>query len=449
MRADTKYLKHRGRAWWFKLKVPVAVRDCYDGKEHIEIALGTRDLDEANLRKLPLIARFKREFSSLQQVDPANRAAERFRLRLRELAGRDDSAAEGEELHIASMVDEAVERMIEVGGVPIERAQAWARLATTTEPTISELLDQWLASASYRKQTAQQHRHAVAGLKEYLGGDLLPSTVTGDIAADYVLKVLKPSASAYNTKRRKLNSLHAFWQWMSEHRLVPRGFNPWSGFRLSKGARGGASGTRRGYTDKELTVLFEERPDYPHLAEVMVLGLFTGARLDELCSLQAEDVTQVRSSYIVRITKSKTRAGIRSIVICHRVPIGLLKSLLKEHAAGPLFPELRGGGYDDRLSWAVSKAFGRFRDKRGLTRQTVFHSFRNTVITILENKGVQAGHVASFVGHKGGTLARDVYSDGPAFKTLREVARKIVYRKPVESVISAFCTRAEINTGDP
>jgi len=167
MRADTQHLKRRGRTWWFKLKIPAAIRDCYDGKEHVEISLGTRDLDEASLRKLPLVAQFKREFASLQQVDPANRAAETYRLRLRALAKRDDPAAEGEELHIGSMVGDAAKRMVAEQGVPVERAQAWARLATTTESTLSELLDQWLASATYRKQTAQQHRHAVAELKEH------------------------------------------------------------------------------------------------------------------------------------------------------------------------------------------------------------------------------------------------------------------------------------------
>jgi len=267
---------------------------------------------------------------------------------------------------------------------------------------------------------------------------MLPSAVTSDVAADYVLKVLKPSASAYNTKRRKLNSLHNFWQWMGEHRYVSRGFNPWSGFRLSKSERSASTADKRGYTDKELVELFHERPDYPHLAEIMVLGLFTGARLDEICSLRVEDVTPRRGAYVVRIAKSKTEAGKRSLVVCHRIAVDVLKGMLKAHKAGSLFPELRGGGYDGRLSWAASKAFGRFRDKRGLSRETDFHSFRRTVITILEDKAVHAGHVASFVGHEGGTLARDVYSDGPTFKTLREVAAKIKFSKTVETAVSEF-----------
>lgn len=292
--------------------------------------------------------------------------------------------------------------------------------------------------AEYSKQTAQQHRHAVGELTTFLGGDVLPSAVTDEVASRYVREEIQKAGAAYNTKRRKLNSLFAFWKWMGQHHIVPRGLNPWGGFTLQQ-SRQGVIRSKRGYTDAELIALFGERPEYPCLAEIMVLGLFTGARLDELCNLRSEDVTKQGRAYLLRITKSKTAAGIRSIAVCHPLAVSAIKALQDEHATGSLFPALRGGGYDDRLSWAVSKAFGRFRDKRGLSRETDFHSFRRIVITILENKAVHAGHVASFVGHEGGTLARDVYSDGPTFKTLRDVAAKVVYRKPVEKVVAEFC----------
>jgi hypothetical protein len=48
MQADTQHLKRRGHAWWFKLKIPAAIRDCYGGKEHIELSLATRDVGDPN-----------------------------------------------------------------------------------------------------------------------------------------------------------------------------------------------------------------------------------------------------------------------------------------------------------------------------------------------------------------------------------------------------------------
>lgn len=434
---DTSYLKQRNRAWWFKIKIPVAIRDCYDGKEHIETSLKTRDIREANLRKLPLLAKYQREFDSLRQVDPANREAAKLRLRLRQLKDRDDDSADAERDFITGLVDERAQEMVDRHGVSESHAKQWAILATTDRMTLSEALGQWLDSAEYSKQTAQQHRHAVGELRVFLGGDVLPSAVTDEVASRYVREEIQKADRSFNTKRRKLNSLFAFWKWMGQHHIVPRGLNPWGGFTLQK-RRMGEEKRKRGYTDAELIDLFGERPDYPCLADIMVVGLYTGARLDEICNLKAQDVEKRGQAYVLRITKSKTAAGIRSIVVCHALPIGVLRRLMDAHETGSLFPALRGGGYDERLSWAVSKAFGRFRDRRGLSRETDFHSFRRTVITILEDKAVHAGHVASFVGHEGGTLARDVYSDGPTFKTLRDVGAKIVYRKPVERAVAEF-----------
>jgi len=436
---DTSYLKQRNRAWWFKIKIPAVIRDCYEGREHVEISLKTRDLDEANLRKLPLLAKYQREFDRLRQVDPANREAAKLRLRLRQLQDRDDDSAETERDVIFDIVAERAQEMVDRHGVPEARAGQWATLATTDKATLSEALDQWLDSAEYSKQTAQQHRHAVGELKTFLGGDVLPSMVTDQTASGYVREELQKVDASYNTKRRKLNSLYAFWKWMGQHHIVPRGLNPWGGFTLQKGRKGEGK-SKRGYTDAELIDLFGQRPDYPCLADIMVIGLFTGARLDEICNLQTQDVEKRGQAYVLRITKSKTEAGIRSIVVCHAFVMGVLKRLKEAHETGSLFPELRGGGYDDRLSWAVSKAFGRFRDKRGLSRATDFHSFRRTVITILENRAVHPGHTASFVGHEGKTIGHDVYLDGLWFKTLRDVAAKIVYRKPVEKVVAEFCT---------
>jgi hypothetical protein len=60
-------------------------------------------------------------------------------------------------------------------------------------------------------------------------------------------------------------------------------------------------------------------------------------------------------------------------------------------------------------------------------------------MTVLENQSVHDGHIAGFVGHEGGTMSRDTYSDGLWRKTVRDVAAKIVYREPVENVVAEFC----------
>lgn len=437
MKADTSYLRRINRAWYFRIKVPAAVRDCYNRREILEVALHTRDLDQANIRKLPILAKYKREFDALRQIDPSAREAATIRKQLAELRAGDDLD------HASAIEAVAEDRAAELHskGMPLEHAKRWLSLATASTLSIEEASKQWLDASRLKEGTKRHHQHALGELREFMCGDALPSAVTPELAVRYVNERLRGTMSgAYNTRRNKLNSLYGLWEWMGENLVIPRGLNPWRGFKLRRENAHTSEGEKRGYTDDELVALFGERPTYQGLADVMVLGLYTGARLNELCSLRARDVRKQRGMHLVHIAKSKTKAGVRDVAVTHAVARAVLDSRLAVQASpeAQLFPEFTPGGYDGKLSWSVGKAFGRWRDDRGLTRQTDFHSFRRTVITVLENKRVPAGLTASFVGHEGGTLQHDVYSDGPWVKTLREIAAKIVYRKPVEHVVAAF-----------
>lgn len=75
----------------------------------------------------------------------------------------------------------------------------------------------------------------------------------------------------------------------------------------------------------ELVQLFSGKPTYPALREVMALGLYTGARIDELCSLQQGDVRLERGVAYLRICKSKTKAGLRTIAVAHPIALGIVK----------------------------------------------------------------------------------------------------------------------------
>ena len=59
---------------------------------------------------------------------------------------------------------------------------------------------------------------------------------------------------------------------------------------------------------------------------------------------------------------------------------------------GRLFPSLKPGGPDGKLSWFVSKRFTTLRRKLGITRERVgFHCFRKAVGTKLVSPAGKAG----------------------------------------------------------
>jgi integrase len=92
-------------------------------------------------------------------------------------------------------------------------------------------------------------------------------------------------------------------------------------------------------------------------------------------------------------------------------------------------------------SWAVSKAFGRYRTRQRLPGAVDFHSFRRTLITRLENLGVDQVRIARYVGHELPTLAFSVYSGGATEETQRATARAIEYPAKVEKGVRGFLRR--------
>lgn len=183
-------------------------------------------------------------------------------------------------------------------------------------------------------------------------------------------------------------------------------------------------------------------PTYKYLPDLIVLGLFTGAREEELCSLTVAQVEASRGHYVFKIKDAKTKAGIRYVAVTHPAPVAVLKRRMKGRSEdSQVFPELAPGGLDDKLSSSAVKAYGRYRRTCGVPDGTDFHSFRRSVVTVLEHAGVGQVSIARFVGHKVGTLAADTYSDGGTKNLALEVASKIRYSPEVEKAALTLADR--------
>jgi len=415
----TRYLQRLGQSWYVRVKVP-AVLQKRVGNTHIRRALGTRDLDEANRRKWAVVERIQAHLDGLR-------------------------AGHVGLIPIPLGKESAPASASPPPALQVELPQVLRARPEPHGADLEALLHEWLLVADCIEQTKRQHRQAVLEFLGFMGMRLGVQDVTREVAATFVQEGIKGSTRSYCTKRRKLNSLIAFWRWLAERRLVRSADNPWTGFRLGKKAAKRVQGRRkRPYRDEELLQLFSGRPVFPGLAGVMVLALFTGARMEELCALAHRDVRRDgESGFILEITKSKTAAGIRSLVVLHPAACQVLASRWNETDAPDvrLFSELLPGGYDGKYSWGASKAFGRYRDRLGLSRETDFHSLRRTFVTLMENAGVDQVRIARYVGHDLPTLAFAVYSGGSSEQTMRATADAVKYPSEVEAAVAAFIDR--------
>lgn len=147
--------------------------------------------------------------------------------------------------------------------------------------------------------------------------------------------------------------------------------------------------------------------------DTVLILLYTGMRIGELLQLQKSDINQRQQ--LIRITKSKTAAGIRVIPIHHRIQ-PLIAARMQTTGAY-LIADKDGRPY----------TYGRYCDLwrnimsaiRAADHTT--HDCRHTVATLLDNAGANETAKRRILGHAGGDVTERVYTH----KGLRQLRKCI------------------------
>jgi len=442
-----QYLQKVGGTYYARVRVPRTLEK-YTGQTHIRRTLETGDRAEANRRKHAVVGTIKADLERLRKAPtgPLERGisfadAKLWREDLKAAELADDEGERHDIIHDAAINKaEELERLYGT-----DKAKRWFKAATTTTDTLPELMGQWLDASDYKASTNAGHRKALAEVLKFVGNDhAVPADVTRKVAMSFIDTDLteRDPALAHSTIRDRLVSLGGFWKWMSSRDAVASNVNPWSDHKVSKERNKGRSPPKRkgGYTADEIVKLLvgndrvKAWPTYSYMPDLMVLGLFTGAREESLCALRVGDVEKGRGNCILRITNDKNVSGDRPVGITHAAALAVLKRRMHgRHGQDLLFPELKPGGLDAKLSSSAVKAYGRYRRACGVPDGTDFHSYRRNVCTVLENAGVGQVPIARFVGQKVGTMAADTYSGGSADANSLMTSRKVRYGAGVEA----------------
>lgn len=152
--------------------------------------------------------------------------------------------------------------------------------------------------------------------------------------------------------------------------------------------------------------------DEPGVDTVLIL-LYTGMRVGEMLALQKTDVN-IRQGYI-RITKSKTASGIRTIPIHHRI-FPLIVRRMKSFGSS-LIADSEGKQYDYSCYCIIWREVMHSINADGHTT----HDCRHTVATLLDNAGANETAKRRILGHAGGDVTERVYTH----KGLRQLRKCI------------------------
>lgn len=188
---------------------------------------------------------------------------------------------------------------------------------------------------------------------------------------------------------------------------------------------------RKPFTDDDLRLIFKDTQsagDGPAYFWVPRILLYTGARLEEICQLHAEDIRQEHGIWVFDINRDgskrlKTKNSERFVPVhSELIKMGLLKFTKKME--GHLFPELDFG--KNGFSTNLSKRMGRYIRKIGIADplKVANHSFRHTMTTRLGGAGVTEQTIDQLLGWKNDKNMRARYTSRFELESLRSAIEK-------------------------
>lgn len=264
-----------------------------------------------------------------------------------------------------------------------------------------------------------------------------------------------PEGERYSAKtlETRFTNVRSFIGWAEVEGLIDRA-SPLNKILTVPGGKVARKSTKRAYTDEELARLFHS-PDYakdrhskPWQFWMPILGLFTGARIEELAQLHLADIRQEGGVWVFDLNdldekEIKTAAG-RRLVPIHPFLIKDLRLVeyvedLRGRGFKRLFPTLKHDA-KGKYSHAVSKWFTRYRRacdvgaKEGAS-ELDFHSFRRTMITFCKHNGIDRHKVKELVGHEAGEFddVTSIYEERfPPAILLRDVVERLNFHKTLK-----------------
>jgi integrase len=322
-----------------------------------------------------------------------------------------------------------------------------------TKPrTLRDVFDRWQVSGEKVRTTDAITAYDRA-LRQFEGQHkgLALASITRDMG-DIYRTWLRNACKTSKTASDRINAIKSLLKYAADTlHWIP--FQPWRGLAI----KATTTNKRRPWTEAELTTLFTSPLHTSYALPdarlggreaaywIPLLGLFTGARLGELCQLHARDVQTVDGLPVIALTDDgegqqiKTTAGRRTIPLhSELIRLGFMDyaaSIQAQGAGVSLWPSLplrtgKPSDYFGRWFLAHRKALG-MAGAGGAS----FHYFRHTVRPLMRRAGF-AGEVRDRItGHETPGSVGDVVYDG---LTLRELV------PAVEAIRFPYLTLARV-----
>jgi integrase len=298
-------------------------------------------------------------------------------------------------------------------------ADRFFKIATGALVPLDAHLDEYLATLSNEKKSVDMRRSSI---RKFATVFPYVSDVARREVQKWANKKMQDGAKLA-TVQRELSELRGYWRYLQSLSLVPEDALPFDRLSLPRAQKVERAGERKPFAPENVVKLLNaaraNKDD--QLSDLIELGMWTGARLEELCALKIDRVTKD----VLKIEDAKTSAGWREVPV-HSKLKPAVKRLLRASKDGFLLSGLTLNKYGDRSN-AIGKRFGHLKTDHGYGASHVYHSIRRTVATILENAGVPENVSADILGHEKPRITYGLYSGGSSLAVKREAIEKLKY----------------------
>lgn len=421
-------LKLQGSTYHARLCLPKDVRSAFNNKTELWGSTGTGDRKLAEIIGAEMVAGWKRQIYAARNGVSIAEWTKAWAKQLREADTTVDEDSRHSERQEAELVlADQLEDMVQARKLTLPAAKAAFEVAMGHRVILADHVPDYLKQyRNHNIKTQAAYRSAMDRFVDEFSDD---EQVTTKSIKRWVAKMADEQNLAAKTIQRMIGQAQTFWSYLVEHEIVKREANPFTAFKLTVPKTATRSVPIVPFKPEEIVGILSapEAQRDPQLTLLIRLGMYTGARIEELAMLKKADLDLDKGMLHVRGTK--TNAADRVVPI-HPALMPLLSALDAKSKDEYVIEELAIDGRGERGK-AIGKRFGRLKAAMGYKgRDKVFHSIRKTVATLLEQAEVTEGVAADILGHEKQTMTYGLYSGGSSVAQKRAAIDKLKYPLP-------------------
>lgn len=388
IKRDSYLVTDPAGVWVVRITIPPYMKHVFGGKSYFIRSTGTVDVRKARLFRDSVVIEFNNLREQLRPKRPGSR--------------------------IEQILDELRGISKQVKDFPPTQLNVTAQVVAC--PPLLVMRDQYILQFSEKRKltTLSKTNKAVEVLLSHLRKRDIPLRDVNRTVVTGWLDKLK-SEKAPQTIQNYISALAQIWDLARNRYHDAPQDNPWRGHGLE------AKSSKVSYevfTHAELAKVFAAMEGDEEMKAVTLIGMYSGMRLNEICSLQVGNIREIEGILCFEVTEGKTKSAARIIPVHSRI-IDLLESLVQKPHNGFLFyrASITDRADGKRSTWHVNRFTRAKRKALGVkeSERKVFHSLRHEFAQQLDRNKVPEDRIAMLLGHeRGNTESFKTYSRNSA-----------------------------------